>query len=229
MGESCIPFYDPGTQTESSRTPLVNTSIFAAEPKVYGMVYHLTQPSRLAESFMFLLGKYRKIPLQLLFHGPKWRFCVSHTTIYSNSTPPRQNCDAMARVLKHLPTAVSLWSPDDVAAFLRSKGQMEAAQRVEKSVRLHSFDEVDGPRVLRYGMKGLQGGLDVVVFLVGVHCFIYIYIHTSLLVQDFLLGEVTDSSKKNAKVQQLRKEMNSHFGTPKRLFVNKVCGYFGGI
>ena len=67
----------------------------------------------------------------------------------------------MARVLKHLPTAVSLWSPEDVATFLRSKGHMEAAQRVEKSVRLHSFDEVDGPRVLRYGMKGLQGGLDV--------------------------------------------------------------------
>lgn len=152
--------------------------------------------------------------LQLLFHGPKWRFCVSHTTIYSNSTPPRQNCDAMARVLKHLPTAVSLWSPEDVAAFLRSKGQMEAAQRVEKSVRLHSFDEVDGPRVLRYGMKGLQGVLDVVVFFVGVHCYI-IYTYISLLVQDVLLGEVTDSSKKNAKVQQIRKEMNSHFGTPK--------------
>lgn len=79
---------------------------------------------------------------------------------------------------------------------------MEAAQRVEKSVRLHSFDEVDGPRVLRYGMKGLQGVLDVVVFFVGVHCFIFIYIyniHTSLLVQDFLLGEVTDSSKKMPK------------------------------
>lgn len=181
MGKSCIPFYDPGTQTESSRTPLVNTSIFVAEPKAYGMVYHLTQPSRLTESFMFLLGKYRKIPLQLLFHGPKWRFCVSHTTIYSNSTPPRQNCDAMARVLKHLPTAVSLWSPEDVATFLRSKGQMEAAQRVEKSVRLHSFDEVDGPRVLRYGMKGLQGVLDVVVYSCFSLFYIYIYIYIHLL------------------------------------------------
>ena len=83
---------------------------------------------------------------------------------------------AMARVLKHLPTAVSLWSPEDVAAFLRSKGQMEAAQRVEKSVRLHSFDEVDGPRVLRYGMKGLQGVLDLFL-CVCFHCFIYLLVH----------------------------------------------------
>lgn len=194
------------------------------------MVYHLTQPSRLTESFMFLLGKYRKIPLQLLFHGPKWRFCVSHTTIYSNSTPPRQNCDAMARVLKHLPTAVSLWSPEDVATFLRSKGQMEAAQRVEKSVRLHSFDEVDGPRVLRYGMKGLQGVLDVVVYSCFSLFYIYIYIYTYISCGPrFFVGGSHRQLQKNAKVQQLRKEMNSHFGTPKRLFVNKVCGYFGGI
>ena len=83
----------------------------------------------------------------------------------------------MARVLKHLPTAVSLWSPDDVAAFLRSKGQMEAAQRVEKSVRLHSFDEVDGPRVLRYGMKGLQSVLDGCFYLlVFIVLYVYIYI-----------------------------------------------------
>ena len=55
---------------------------------------------------------------------------------------------------------------------------MEAAQRVEKSVRLHSFDEVDGPRVLRYGMKGLQSVLDGCFYLlVFIVLYVYIYIY----------------------------------------------------
>ena len=91
VGKSCILFYDPVILwTSSSRVLLVNTSIFAAEPKAYGMVYHLTQPSRLTWIFrdymLFLLGKYRKIQLQLLFHGPKWRFCVGHYNLQQLNT-----------------------------------------------------------------------------------------------------------------------------------------------
>ena len=59
--------------------------------------------------------------------------------------------------LKQLPGSVDLWSPDDVASFLRLRRCPKASiEKVKASVRLHSFDEVDGPRVLRCGIAGLR-------------------------------------------------------------------------
>eukprot|EP00656_Telonema_subtile_P048505 TRINITY_DN5791_c0_g1_i4.p1 TRINITY_DN5791_c0_g1~~TRINITY_DN5791_c0_g1_i4.p1 ORF type:complete len:339 (-),score=58.02 TRINITY_DN5791_c0_g1_i4:169-1185(-) len=57
---------------------------------------------------------------------------------------------------QRLPRNPHLWSPEDVAAFLSEKHLPKAAEAVLNSIRLHSFDEVDGPRVLRDGAPGLQ-------------------------------------------------------------------------
>ena len=44
-----------------------------------------------------------------------------------------------------------LWGPKNLAQFLNSKDHGEFANKVRKSVHLFSFDEWDGPKVIREG------------------------------------------------------------------------------
>ena len=57
--------------------------------------------------------------------------------------------------MKRRPTNINLWSPEEVAEYLRYQEYPHAAEKVDASVRLHSFDEVDGPRIVRDEEPGL--------------------------------------------------------------------------
>eukprot|EP00930_Biecheleria_cincta_P071964 TRINITY_DN59403_c0_g1_i1.p1 TRINITY_DN59403_c0_g1~~TRINITY_DN59403_c0_g1_i1.p1 ORF type:complete len:392 (-),score=56.13 TRINITY_DN59403_c0_g1_i1:171-1319(-) len=48
-----------------------------------------------------------------------------------------------------LPPSPALWSPEDLASFVESRGSPAVGGAIRRTVRLHSFDEVDGPRLLR--------------------------------------------------------------------------------